>query len=138
MAGHLYVTSATHKLPGMPRNSPETPDSEKPKKIGISADLSREKLDRRVSVAPMMDWTEHLQVPLKIKVLSIHRMTCLLYVSSILQRTHADADCALRPTSPYVDSTAHARLLVYVDRRSRERRTAEVLQAVPGREAAQV
>ena len=29
-----------------------------PKKLGVSADFSREKLDRRVSVAPMMDWTD--------------------------------------------------------------------------------
>ncbi|MGC1457984.1 MAG: tRNA dihydrouridine(20/20a) synthase DusA [Steroidobacteraceae bacterium] len=29
-----------------------------PIKLGVSADLSREKLDRRISVAPMMDWTD--------------------------------------------------------------------------------
>jgi hypothetical protein len=42
----------------MPSNSPETPESEKPTKIGISAEFSRKKLDRRISVAPMMDWTD--------------------------------------------------------------------------------
>jgi tRNA-dihydrouridine synthase A len=42
----------------MPRNSAETPESEKPTKAGISEGFSREKLDRRVSVAPMMDWTD--------------------------------------------------------------------------------
>src|SRR5215469_10910328 len=54
----LYVPSATSKLPGMPTNPAETPDSEKPKKIGVSDDFSREKIDRRISVAPMMDWTD--------------------------------------------------------------------------------
>lgn len=42
----------------MPENPAETPDSAKPIKTGISADFSREKIDRRVSVAPMMDWTD--------------------------------------------------------------------------------
>jgi hypothetical protein len=54
----LYVSSANAKLPGMPTNTAETPDSDKPIKIGISDDFSREKLDRRISVAPMMDWTD--------------------------------------------------------------------------------
>jgi tRNA-dihydrouridine synthase A len=42
----------------MPKNTAETPESEMPKKLGVSADFSREKLDRRISVAPMMDWTD--------------------------------------------------------------------------------
>jgi tRNA-dihydrouridine synthase A len=42
----------------MPNNPAETPESEKPIKIGVADDFSREKLDRRVSVAPMMDWTD--------------------------------------------------------------------------------
>jgi hypothetical protein len=42
----------------MPTNPAATPESEMPKKLGVSADFSREKLDRRVSVAPMMDWTD--------------------------------------------------------------------------------
>ena len=54
----LYVSSANAKLPGMPTNPAETPDSEKPAKIGISDDFSRKKIDRRISVAPMMDWTD--------------------------------------------------------------------------------
>jgi tRNA-dihydrouridine synthase A len=29
-----------------------------PTKVGVSVDFSREKLDRRISVAPMMDWTD--------------------------------------------------------------------------------
>jgi tRNA-dihydrouridine synthase A len=55
---HLYVTSATQELPEMPGNPAETPESKKPRKIGLSDDFSREKLDRRISVAPMMDWTD--------------------------------------------------------------------------------
>jgi tRNA-dihydrouridine synthase A len=42
----------------MPTNPAETPESEKPAKIGLSEDFSREKMDRRISVAPMMDWTD--------------------------------------------------------------------------------
>jgi tRNA-dihydrouridine synthase A len=42
----------------MPTNPAETPESAKPKKIGLSDDFSREKIDRRISVAPMMDWTD--------------------------------------------------------------------------------
>ena len=42
----------------MPPNPAETPDSGKPAKIGLSDDISREKIDRRISVAPMMDWTD--------------------------------------------------------------------------------
>jgi tRNA-dihydrouridine synthase A len=42
----------------MPRNPAQTPDSAKPKKIGLSDDFSRGKIDRRISVAPMMDWTD--------------------------------------------------------------------------------
>ena len=53
-----YVPSANDKRPGMPNNPAETPESETPIKIGSSEPFSREKLDRRVSVAPMMDWTD--------------------------------------------------------------------------------
>src|SRR5689334_2370471 len=42
----------------MPRNPAETPESKEAKKIGLSDDFSRGKIDRRVSVAPMMDWTD--------------------------------------------------------------------------------
>jgi hypothetical protein len=50
----------------MPRNTAETPHSEEPMKIGISSDISREKIDRRVSVAPMMDWTDDAENILEI------------------------------------------------------------------------
>jgi tRNA-dihydrouridine synthase A len=42
----------------MPTNSAETPDSAKPAKIGLSDDFPRGEIDRRISVAPMMDWTD--------------------------------------------------------------------------------
>jgi tRNA-dihydrouridine synthase A len=42
----------------MPRNPAETPDAEMPMKIGISSDKKAAKIDRRISVAPMMDWTD--------------------------------------------------------------------------------
>ncbi|MGC8520172.1 MAG: tRNA dihydrouridine(20/20a) synthase DusA, partial [Steroidobacteraceae bacterium] len=41
------------------RNNPaETPESPEPMKIGPSKEFSAKKIDRRVSVAPMMDWTD--------------------------------------------------------------------------------
>jgi tRNA-dihydrouridine synthase A len=55
---HLYVTFATQELPEMPGNPAETPESEKPRKIGVADDFSRGKIDRRIAVAPMMDWTD--------------------------------------------------------------------------------
>jgi tRNA-dihydrouridine synthase A len=42
----------------MPNNPAETHEPPEPMKIGLSKDFSAEKLDRRVSVAPMMDWTD--------------------------------------------------------------------------------
>jgi hypothetical protein len=42
----------------MPQNPVETPNAGMPIKIGISDDFSREKIDRRISVAPMMDWSD--------------------------------------------------------------------------------
>src|SRR6516165_11961353 len=54
----LYVSSANAKLPQMPRNPAETPESENAGKQGVSDDFSRKNIDRRVSVAPMMDWTD--------------------------------------------------------------------------------
>ena len=55
---HLYVTSATRKLPEMPTNPAGTTGSREPTKTGLSDDFSREKIDRRISVAPMVDWTD--------------------------------------------------------------------------------
>jgi hypothetical protein len=55
----------------MPTNPAETPDSGKPAKVGLSADFSREKIDRRVSVAPMMDWTDDRHTSLPISYLQL-------------------------------------------------------------------
>jgi hypothetical protein len=66
----------------MPINPAETPESETPIKPGISAVVSREKLDRRISVAPMMDWTDKVNLTNKIINLGEAKMACLLYVAS--------------------------------------------------------
>jgi hypothetical protein len=50
----------------MPINPAETLSTEKPTDIGISDGFSREKLDRRISVAPMMDWTDEFNQANKI------------------------------------------------------------------------
>jgi tRNA-dihydrouridine synthase A len=42
----------------MPINPAETLEPRKPGKIGVSDDFPRGKIDRRISVAPMMDWTD--------------------------------------------------------------------------------
>jgi tRNA-dihydrouridine synthase A len=54
----LYGTSATQELPLMPQNPAETLHAEKPTEIGIAHSKSAAILDRRISVAPMMDWTD--------------------------------------------------------------------------------
>jgi hypothetical protein len=56
----LYVSPANAKLPLMPENSPETSAAEMPEKIGISHNKTAEKIDRRISVAPMIDWTDEV------------------------------------------------------------------------------
>jgi tRNA-dihydrouridine synthase A len=54
----LYVPSATGKLPGIRSNPAETRSMESPIKIGISSEKKADSIDRRISVAPMMDWTD--------------------------------------------------------------------------------
>lgn len=54
----FFVPSATHKLPGIRRTPAEMPRMENTGKIGISSEKLRASMDRRVSVAPMMDWTD--------------------------------------------------------------------------------
>jgi hypothetical protein len=46
------------KLPGIRRNPAETSQMKNATKRGISVEKSRQSLDRRISVAPMMDWTD--------------------------------------------------------------------------------
>jgi hypothetical protein len=69
----------------MPKNTAETPNSKMPINIGVSADLSREKLDRRISVAPMMDWTDEVNLLNEIIKLGALKMACRLYVSSTIR-----------------------------------------------------
>jgi hypothetical protein len=78
----LYVASATAKLPATRRNPAETRSMESPGKIAISPDQKAAKLDRRVSVAPMMDWTDDRQTSLYVRLLRSLGNACLLYVSS--------------------------------------------------------
>ena len=60
-------------------------------KIGIAADFSRKQLDRRISVAPMMDWTDEVNLTNKIIELYAAKMPCHLYGTSILNRLAAFA-----------------------------------------------
>ena len=54
----LYVAAASDKFHGIRRNTAETSMMENTTKIGISSGNQGTLLDRRVSVAPMMDWTD--------------------------------------------------------------------------------
>ena len=65
----IYVTSATDKLACTRRNAAETRRMESTGKIGIFVEQTPEKLDRRISVAPMMDWSDDRQTPLPISYL---------------------------------------------------------------------
>jgi hypothetical protein len=58
---------AIDKLPGMTRDPAETTDTETPANRGISFDQKARKIDRRISVAPMMDWTDDPQNTVLIK-----------------------------------------------------------------------
>jgi hypothetical protein len=66
----------------MPINPAETRSAEKPTEIGISDGFPRGKLDRRISVAPMMDGTDEVNLTNKIISLRGAKKSCLLYVSS--------------------------------------------------------
>ncbi len=59
-AGCVYgrYTRPTSKLPGMHKNPAETSQVEHTTKIGISVEKTSESIDRKVSVAPRMDWTD--------------------------------------------------------------------------------
>ena len=54
----IYVPSATSKLPGMHRNTAVTTQVENATTQGIAVKKSSALIDRRLSVAPMMDWTD--------------------------------------------------------------------------------
>ena len=54
----ILVASATGKFPETRRNAAETPMSENPIKIDISSEKQSTLIDRRLSVAPMIDWTD--------------------------------------------------------------------------------
>ncbi|MEX2150290.1 MAG: hypothetical protein WD793_08735 [Steroidobacteraceae bacterium] len=52
-------------------------------KTGISSQKSSRSIDRQLSVAPMMDWTDDRKIFLHINYLAFSQETRLLYVSSI-------------------------------------------------------
>src|SRR3984957_12767880 len=54
----LNVSAATAKLPGTRRNTAETRSMESTVKIRIPSEQEAVKIDRRINVAPMMDWTD--------------------------------------------------------------------------------
>jgi hypothetical protein len=55
-----YVSPASDRLPGMRREPDEAKRAENPAKPGVSGDTRGDSIDRRLSVAPMMDWTDDL------------------------------------------------------------------------------
>jgi hypothetical protein len=66
----------------MPTNPTQTPEPGKPAKTGIQDDISRAKIDRRISVAPMMDWTDEVHFSFRVSDLPTSKKACLLYVPS--------------------------------------------------------
>src|SRR5262249_43260067 len=86
----LYVSAANGKLTWMRNNPTGTPESQEPAKIGVSDNVSGEKLDRRVSVAPMMDWTDrHCRYFLR-----GYSPRVLLYTEMITAAAITRGDCA--------------------------------------------
>ena len=57
-SGLLYVSPTHDKLPEMRRNPAEAAQVTNATKIGNSVEKSSDLIDRRISVAPMMDWTD--------------------------------------------------------------------------------
>lgn len=53
--------------------------------MGISSGRAAGKTDLRISVAPMMDWTDDHEIVCCINSLALPERACLLYVSSIAQ-----------------------------------------------------
>jgi hypothetical protein len=70
----------------MSGNPAETAESEISTKIGISDDFTWKKLDRRVSVAPMLEWTDEVNLTNKIINLGSAKKARTLYDSSICIR----------------------------------------------------
>jgi hypothetical protein len=62
----------------MPQNPAETSGTEMPANIGTSSEQKAETIDRRISVAPMMDWTDAVNFPR-----GIIETPCLLYVAPV-------------------------------------------------------
>jgi hypothetical protein len=56
-SGSILVALASAKSAKTRRNDAETPEMENPVKIAESVEKRSTSIDRKVSVAPMMDWT---------------------------------------------------------------------------------
>ena len=69
----------------MQSHSTETPESEDTGKAGVFLETVTATVDRKISVAPMLDWTDDQQRALSIRCLGVSRNACLLYVSSALR-----------------------------------------------------
>jgi len=55
--------------------------TESPRKIGFSAEMRSRLIDRKISIAPMMDWTDYSHFYFCISRLHGPKRACLLYVS---------------------------------------------------------
>jgi len=55
----------------MQSHSTETPESEDTGKAGVFVETITATVDRKISVAPMMDWTDDRQTPLPISCLQV-------------------------------------------------------------------
>ena len=70
------------KLPRTHRNRPLIHNLENPTKIGRSIENTAAKIDRRISVAPMMDWTDGETSEFKFKDLALGKNDRSLYVAA--------------------------------------------------------
>jgi hypothetical protein len=75
-----------------------------------AADRGRQSIARKISVAPMMDWTDDVETSLPVKRLQMAEEACLLYVSSALRRFTSSSSpnlpLPLRPCSVSNDDDA--------------------------------
>ena len=79
---HRYGASADGKLHRIHRNSAETPRMKNTAKQAILVEKGSAISDRRVAVAPMMDWTDEGESAKQLNDLLPPEESCRLYVSS--------------------------------------------------------
>lgn len=84
------ASSATSKLPRIRRNSAETTRVEDTTKMGNAVEKRSDSIDRRVSVAPMMDWTDrHCRYFLRQFSPSVLLYTEMIHAAAILRGNRA-------------------------------------------------